>query len=88
MANKKNSDLQKWLKRLISEEMIAHDLYIGSVLACKDDQRDMIRDMFVHIAEDELDDHAKNMIEWALENGYVFLPLKIDSEPAHHEILN
>ena len=28
------------------------------------------------------------VIPWALENGYVFLPLKIDSEPAHHEILN
>ena len=67
MASNKNSKL---LKKLISEEMIAHDMYVGSVIACKDKQRDMIRDMFIHIAEDELDDHAKNLIEWALSNGY------------------
>lgn len=70
MSSNKNAKLQKWLKRLISEEIIAHDLYIGSVLVCKPDQRNMINDMFVDIANDELDDHAKNMIEWAMANGY------------------
>lgn len=70
MSNNKNSKIQKWLKRLISEEIIAHDLYVGSVLVCKADQRRMIQDMFNHIAEDELDEHAKCLIDWAVANGY------------------
>lgn len=70
METEKNKTVQKWLRRLISEEMIAHDLYVGSVMACKPEQRDMFRDKFIEIAVDERDEHAKDMIDWALANGY------------------
>ena len=70
MKTKIDKTVQKWLRRLISEEIIAHDMYIGCVMTCKKDQQDMIRDLFVEIAVDERDEHAKDMIEWALANGY------------------
>lgn len=37
MSNSKNNKVQKWLNKLISEEVIAHDMYVGSVMACKAD---------------------------------------------------
>ena len=70
MATEKNKTVQKWLKRLISEEMIAHDMYVGCVMTCKKDQVQMIRDLFLEIAVDERDEHARDMIDWALANGY------------------
>lgn len=70
MESEINTKVQKWIKKLISEEIIAHDLYMGSVMVCDKDQVGMINEMFVHIAEDELAEHAKEMIGWAIQNDY------------------
>lgn len=60
--------IQKMLNRLISEEIIARDFYNGCINACN--KSDFFKDDFEKVAEDEFEDHAKNMIDWAKENGY------------------
>lgn len=62
--------VQKILNKLISEEVIANNFYIGCIAAACKCQKTIFNDMFVEIAEDELDDHCKKMCEWAQANDY------------------
>lgn len=62
--------LQDILNKLISEEVIANQFYIGCIKAACKCQKTVIREMFIDIAVDELDDHAKNLIQWAEYNDY------------------
>jgi len=58
------------LNKLISEEIIAHDQYIGSIVATCKCQSDEFAEMFVDIANDEYDDHFKKLVEYAIANDY------------------
>lgn len=61
--------LQDSVRRLISEEYYAYQLYLFSRLAVKSEDRGAIFDLFVEIAEDELDDHMNTLIGWCNEYG-------------------
>ena len=65
-----DKQIQKILNKLISEEVIANQFYIGCTAAACKCQKALFNDMFVEIAIDELDDHCKNLCEWAKNNDY------------------
>ena len=65
-----NKKVQAILNKLISEEVIANQFYIGCIAAACKCQKALFNDMFVEIAVDELDDHCKNLCQWAIENDY------------------
>lgn len=62
-----STKLQKTLKKLISEEWIAYQLYLYSRLAVKRDELTAIDELFKEIGNDELNDHMKNLIEWCIK---------------------
>ena len=62
--------IQKILSKLIAEEMVACEFYVGCVIATKHDVSKQYSKLFFEIAEDERDDHAKYLIEWARENDF------------------
>ena len=62
--------IQKILNKLIAEEMVACEFYVGCVIATKHDVSKQYSKLFFEIAEDERDDHAKHLIEWARENDF------------------
>lgn len=62
-----NQKLQDLLNKLMAEEYIANQLYI--MFSYKIDK---YSDDFLKIAEDELDDHFKNLKKYAEEYGYSF----------------
>jgi len=68
--------IQSILKKLISEEVIANMFYIGCIAAACRCQSSRFKELFTEIAVDELDDHAKHLIEWAVENEYE-VPFKL-----------
>ena len=62
--------IQKLVNKLISEETIAHDFYIGCIMAVDKDEVHCIENIFVETANDELNDHCKSLVKWAKDNGY------------------
>ena len=62
--------IQKLVNKLISEETIAHDFYIGCIMAVDKDEVHCIENIFVETADDELNDHCKSLVKWAKANGY------------------
>lgn len=64
--------VQKALNKLISEEWFAGNTYILFANALDRDDRnyEAIRSAFDETAIDELQDHMKSMIQFALQNGY------------------
>lgn len=62
--------IQKTLNKLISEEIVAKDIYIGAIMAASGEEGRKFQGLFAHIAKDELEDHAKNLICWAKANGF------------------
>lgn len=62
--------IQKVINKLISEEIVAKDIYVGAVMAASQDECAKFRDLFMNTAKDELEDHAKNLICWAKQNGF------------------
>lgn len=71
-----NAAIQKALNKLISEEWIAGNFYMQMVLACDPDERSVIADLFRTISNDEINDHLKELVEWAISHGYD-VPAKI-----------
>ena len=67
--------IQKTLNKLISEDIVAKDIYIGAIMAASSDEGCKFTELFAHIAKDELEDHAKNLICWAKANGFA-VPFK------------
>ena len=59
--------LQDAVKRLISEEYFAYQLYLFSKMAVKKEDRGVLFQLFTEIAQDELDDHMKTLIDWCIE---------------------
>lgn len=64
-----SAELRKTLKKLISEEYYAYQLYMLSRMAVKSEWHAAIDDLFSEIAEDELGDHMKQLIAWCREYG-------------------
>ncbi len=65
-----SNKVQKILKKLISEEYIASDFYTGCVKSTCKCQAKLFGEMFIDIALDEVNDHAKKLIDWAIDNDY------------------
>lgn len=63
-----SNKLQRTLKKLISEEWIAYQLYFYSRLAVDREQLPAIDELFKEIGDDELNDHMKHLIEWCNEH--------------------
>ena len=59
--------LQDAVRKLISEEYFAYQLYLFSKMAVKKEDRGVLFDLFTTIATDELDDHMKTLIDWCVE---------------------
>lgn len=59
--------LQDAVRKLISEEYFAYQLYLFSKMAVKKEDRGVLFDLFTTIATDELDDHMKMLIDWCVE---------------------
>jgi ferritin-like protein len=59
--------LQDAVRKLISEEYFAYQLYLFSKMAVKKEDRCVLFDLFTTIATDELDDHMKTLIDWCVE---------------------
>ena len=62
--------IQKILSKLIAEEMVACEFYVGCVIATEHDVSKHYSKLFLDIAKDERDDHAKHLIEWARANDF------------------
>ena len=63
-------DIQKMLNKLISDEWFAGNIYKQFAILVKPEQRNAIFDTMVDVADDELNDHYKSLVEFALQNGY------------------
>ena len=61
---------QKILNKLISEELLAGNFYNGCVASVTPMQRRVIEEKFSEIARDELEDHARVLTKFAIENGF------------------
>lgn len=62
--------MQKLLLKLISEEIIAADLYNGAVNSVVPEQAAFIAKKFKEIAEDETNDHRASLEKFALQNEF------------------
>lgn len=67
LYSKKMQDL---LNKLISEEMLANLAYRTAVVKCKLIDAVKLNKMFQTIADDELADHYKNLVTFALMNDF------------------
>ena len=79
-----NPKIQKALNKLISEEIIASEQYIGSIVATCTCQSSEFAQMFEDIADDEYDDHYKKLVAYAIANDYD-VPFKWKDHEKHAE---
>lgn len=62
--------IQKTLNKIMSEEMLAHMLYMGCIVATCKCKAVVFEKLFIEIAEDELNDHFINLKKWAVANDF------------------
>lgn len=65
-----NKKIQVTLNKLISDEWFAGQLYRNFVMIVKPEQRSVIHDQMLDIASDEINDHYKKLVTYAITNGY------------------
>lgn len=65
-----NAKIQKILNKLISEEWLAGNMYSFYMQAVDPKERSLVFDMFGAISDDEIDEHYKSLVDWALLYGY------------------
>lgn len=70
MEKTKDKDVQNAIMKLASDEWFAGNIYKQFVLLVKNEDRNQIAEQMLDIAEDELDDHLKSIIDFALANGF------------------
>ena len=70
IENPETKDVQKMLNKLISDEWFAGNIYKQFAILVKPEQRNAIFQPMIDVADDELNDHYKNLVEFALQNGY------------------
>ena len=62
--------IQKVLNKILSEELVAHMFYMGCTVATCPCKGQEFSQMFIDIAEDELNDHFMKIKTWAIANDY------------------
>jgi len=67
---KKDPQIQRALDRLISEEWFAGQMYKQFVLMVNPADRHLICETMVEVADDELNDHFKSLVKFAVDNGF------------------
>lgn len=67
---KTDKDVQTLLTKLISDEWFAGHTYIQFTLLVDKDELAKIADQFIDVASDEMNDHYKNLVEYATNNEY------------------
>ena len=72
-----DKEIQKAVAKLIAEEWIAGTMYKMMTLACKQDQRGVIKDLFNEIGNDEIDDHFASLVKWCDQFG-CYIPCSED----------
>ena len=65
-----NAKIQKILNKLISEEWLAGNMYSFYMQTVDSEERSLVFDMFGTLSDDEIDDHYKSLVDWALLYGY------------------
>lgn len=68
--NEKNAKVQKALNKLIADEWFAGNVYRMFAIAVNGEHRDAIVGQLLSVASDELNDHYKSLVDYALQNGY------------------
>lgn len=66
----KDKEIQKILNKFISDEWFAGNIYKQFVLLVDPKCRGKIAEQMASIAEDELNDHFKNLVSFAFSYGY------------------
>lgn len=61
-----DKDVQAAIDKLVSDEWFAGQMYTQFVLLVKEEDRSKIAGEMLEIADDELDDHLRSIIEFAL----------------------
>ena len=72
MENKQplDKDVQNAINKLASDEWFAGNMYKQFVLLVKSEDRSKIAGEMLEIADDEIDDHLKSIVEFALSYGF------------------
>lgn len=65
-----NKKIQATLNKLISDEWFAGQIYRNFVMIVDPKQRQAIHDEMLDVASDEINDHYKKLVEYAISNGY------------------
>ena len=65
-----DKDVQTAINKLASDEWFAGQIYKQFVLLVNANDRSKIAEEMLDIAKDELDDHLRSIIEFALQNGF------------------
>lgn len=65
-----DKDVQAAIDKLVSDEWFAGQMYKQFVLLVKEEDRSKIAGEMLEIADDELDDHLRSIIEFALSYGF------------------
>lgn len=65
-----DKDIQKALNKLISEEWIASNMYQQMIFGCIPEERGVIYELFTSIANDEMHDHMKSLVDWCMQHAY------------------
>ena len=65
-----DKEVQAAINKLISDEWFAGQTYRQFILLVKDDDRSKIAGEMIEVANDEIDDHLRSLIEFALSYGF------------------
>ena len=68
--DKDYNKINRELRKLISEEFLAWQLYTQFIFAAAPEEGAGFAGLFAEIAKDELDDHLNKLVSYAKQNGY------------------
>lgn len=67
---KSRKKVQDTLNKLISDEWFAGNIYKQFVFMLKPEDRSLLEETLVDVANDELNDHLASLVDFASKNGY------------------
>ena len=67
---KNRKKVQDTLNKLISDEWFAGNIYKQFVFMLKPEDRSLLEETLIDVANDELDDHFASLVDFAAKNGY------------------
>ena len=68
--NTLDKDVQAAIDKLVSDEWFAGQTYKQFILLVKDEDRSKIAGEMLEVADDEIDDHLRSLVEFALSYGF------------------